>query len=393
MASPHTILFVASCPEQCSDVQSNEEYRAIARSIDDARLDEQVQLQHMPATRRCDLLKVPGKRPAILHYSGHGAGDKGLCFQSDDRSIEYVTISQIECVVRASRRSLRVALLNACYTEAQARILLKHVPCVIANIGAIGDRDAIVYSEMFYRALVNGESVGCAHEQGELALALQSTSGSWRDVVQPETGNDARCPTLLTRDGEDAGCIFLIDDATRRIAEPAPRRRATRSLPLALAWVAAAAIFVLYQVEDHGQLASNVRYHQNDQAIRGDLESSSQPDAIQDGRTPGTSSADARPNDRTSADTTTQTTPADPGPTANAEPKDTGTASRTSAEARQPSAPPPKQGPPARDSDRPSGQAQPVRAGPDPGSSPSPGDKSSDDSDQIQDKLANGGLS
>ena len=79
---------------------------------------------------------------SALHFSGHGAGKKGLCFQADDGddgSTVSVTAPMFNEVMRAADGRLKLVVLNACYSEVQARAIIAHVPCVIGAPHAITD--------------------------------------------------------------------------------------------------------------------------------------------------------------------------------------------------------------------------------------------------------------
>jgi hypothetical protein len=68
----------------------------------------------------------------------------------------------IECVV-----------LNACYSEAQAEAISRHIPYVIGMKRAIGDQAAIKFAIGFYDALLAGESVEFAYRLGCNSIQME----------------------------------------------------------------------------------------------------------------------------------------------------------------------------------------------------------------------------
>ena len=70
--------------------------------------------------------------------------------------------SQVSCVV-----------LNACYSETQAKSIAKHIPFVIGMNQAIGDNAAIAFSVGFYKALGAGRSVKDAYEFACVEIQLE----------------------------------------------------------------------------------------------------------------------------------------------------------------------------------------------------------------------------
>src|SRR5512140_3012718 len=168
-----TVLFLAANPVQVQPLQLGEECRAIENKIRAAKFRDQIRFRSRWAARPADLLHALNEdTPKVLHFSGHGAGDQGLCFQSEDGSALSVSTDILAQIMRAAGASVTVVVLNACYSEVQAQALIAHVPCVIGMSDAIGDEAAIIYAESFYRALASGTSVASAHEQGIVALGL-----------------------------------------------------------------------------------------------------------------------------------------------------------------------------------------------------------------------------
>ena len=99
-------------------------------------------------------------------------------------------------MVDAAARNVRVVVLNACYSTAQADVLRAKVDCIVGMDGAIGDDAARAFAIRFYGALGNRRSIGNAVAQGIATLAAKQLP----DEVLP------RC---VTRDGIDANKVVL----------------------------------------------------------------------------------------------------------------------------------------------------------------------------------------
>lgn len=210
-AMPSTVLFLAANPVRVPALQLGEECRAIEDKIRAAKFCDRIRFRSRWAARPDDLLQALNEdTPSVLHFSGHGAGDQGLCFQSADGSALTVSADGLAQVMQAAGASVTVVVLNACYSEVQAQALVAHVPCVIGMADAIGDEEAIVYASSFYRALAFGKSVANAHQQGIAALALTPGSGRSRDIDLPEAAPCAPPPRLLSRPGTDADCVYIV---------------------------------------------------------------------------------------------------------------------------------------------------------------------------------------
>lgn len=253
---PSTVLFLASNPALVPALELGEECRAIEEKIRAARFRDQIRFRSRWAARPDDLLQALNEEaPSVLHFSGHGFGDHGLCFQAKDGSALQVGADGLAQVIRAVGASVMVVVLNACYSEVQAQALVAQVPCVVGMPDAIGDAAAITYAASFYRALAFGKSVANAHEQGLAALALHRTSGQTRDVQGAEAAPRAPTPTLLSRPDIDADLVYIVrpppDDNTSvredlgTTSRPRRRRTSRRLVVLlflvavsAAAWVA-----------------------------------------------------------------------------------------------------------------------------------------------------------
>jgi hypothetical protein len=224
IAPASTILFLAANPLRVPTLQLNEECRAIERMLAMARFRDQVRFRACWAVRLDDLVQaLNDDMPTILHFSGHGYGMRGICLQSEDGSASILSTDELVEIMQAAGDGVTAVVLNACYTEPQARALVKHVPCVVGTSEAIGDSAAIAYSRSLYRALASGRSVANAHRQGAAAFKRARTENRpSRDVDAAESASPADLTKLITRPDVDpnriciAGQEFPLDLAVRR---------------------------------------------------------------------------------------------------------------------------------------------------------------------------------
>jgi hypothetical protein len=219
-----TVLFLAANPVAMPLLQLGEECRAIEDKIRAAKFRERLRFRSRWAARPDDLLQALHEDdPAVLHFTGHGAGAQGLCFLAEDGGVLRVNSDGLGQVIRAAGDSIELVVLNACYTKVQAEALIAHVSCVIGMPSTIGDKSAIVYAAELYRALAFGKSVAIAHQCGlaALALALHSMADSMRDVDVAEAVLRTTPPELLVRTGVDAGHVHIVGGALSTSTVPA----------------------------------------------------------------------------------------------------------------------------------------------------------------------------
>jgi len=211
---PSTVLFLAANPLEVPHLQLDDECRSIEEKLRSGRFHHHVRFRSRWAARRDDLLQALNEdNPTVLHFSGHGAGDQGLCLQAEDGSVVNLSSVELARIMRSAGNGVLVVVLNACYTEVQARALMSYVPCVIGMSGSIGDGSAIAYAVSFYRALAFGRSVANAHAQGIAALPLSEDREFTRDATTVD-GLDitlpGMAPRLFARSEVDAEEIYLV---------------------------------------------------------------------------------------------------------------------------------------------------------------------------------------
>jgi hypothetical protein len=221
----HTILFLAANPSGTDGLALDREARAIQVELERSGFRDRFELTTRWAAEPLDLLRELRKlKPTVVHFSGHGgpgmAGaspsghaprrdiavsfdrgepQHGLVFQAADGGPQLVSTRALEDTFGAAGSSVRLVVLNACYSELQARALVAHVDCVVGMSGAIGDDAARSFAIGFYGGLGERESVAAACRQGRAAIGLEGL-------------RDGELPQLKVRDGVDASRLVLAAD-------------------------------------------------------------------------------------------------------------------------------------------------------------------------------------
>jgi hypothetical protein len=195
----HTILFLAANPTGTDRLALDKEARSIQVELERSGFRDRFDLVTRWAVEPLDLLRELRKlRPTVVHFSGHGDGD-GLCFQAAKGGAQLVSTDALEATFGAAGASVKLVVLNACYSELQAAALVAHVDCVVGMTGEIGDAAARSFAIGFYGGLGERESVAAAHQQGRAAISLEGL-------------RDSELPRLRVRDGVDASRLVLAAD-------------------------------------------------------------------------------------------------------------------------------------------------------------------------------------
>lgn len=192
------VLFLAANPVDTTPLRLGEEVRTIDERLREGTLRDRIHIDQQWATRLADLSQALLRhQPHIVHFSGHGSDAGRLIFEDAAGDSDETSIEAIAGLFAVLRDNVRCVVLNACFSDAQARALAVHIDCVVGTTRAIGDDAAVRFAGGFYRALGFGRSIATAFDlgRGEIALADQ---------------DDKDTPQLICRPGVDAGSIHLI---------------------------------------------------------------------------------------------------------------------------------------------------------------------------------------
>ncbi len=167
------ILFMGANPSDQTQLQVMREVRDIEEGLKTAQLRERFDFEDKLAVRARDIIgHMLDVRPHIVHFSGHGSGETGLAFETDQGRTQLVPTAPLAEMFRHFQ-TVQCVLLNACYSEEQARAIVAHVPFVIGMDNAIPDKAAVVFSVAFYKALAAGEHYVRAFELAKIGLAFE----------------------------------------------------------------------------------------------------------------------------------------------------------------------------------------------------------------------------
>jgi hypothetical protein len=120
-----------------------------------------------------------------------GDHERGLIFQGLDGRAQLVSTAAIKDTFGAAGSSVKVVVLNACYSEPQAEALAAHVDCVVGMGGSFSDAAARSFAIGFYGGLGERESVAAAYKQGCAAIGLEGAAEADRPRLKVRSGVDA----------------------------------------------------------------------------------------------------------------------------------------------------------------------------------------------------------
>jgi len=191
-----TILVLAANPRGTSPLRLGEEVRSLQMGLERSRYRDRFLLEQRWAVTATDMRRaLLDCQPQIVHFSGHGVGietpgnepllarklsvvldsntePEGLMFEDEAGQPKLVSGESIASLFALFSDQVECVVLNACYSETQAKAIAQHIPYVIGMRRAIGDKAAIEFAIGFYDALLAGRSVEFAYKLGCSAIQM-----------------------------------------------------------------------------------------------------------------------------------------------------------------------------------------------------------------------------
>lgn len=203
-----SVLFASASPDHQSFLRSDRELRAISEECERSPGPGAFKFNWVPAASDESLRRtILRTSPDILHLSSHGTKDAVVLEDGSGGAIE-LTGGALAGLL-ASAPNLKLVILNACYSEAQARALLSRVPAVVGMSRRIRDAVAIKFVMNLYMALAHGASVRDAFAAGVNAIECGQMPGQDVPVLLPDGAPHLGELCLVRRAGSPPGVRTL----------------------------------------------------------------------------------------------------------------------------------------------------------------------------------------
>lgn len=179
-----TILILAANPRGTSELRLGEEVREIEDGLRRAKKRDEFVIRQRWATTPLDMQRaILDEKPNIVHFCGHGAGEKGLVFEDNSGSPKPVAAKALARLFRRLSDQVSCVLLNACHSQIQAKAIAQHIDTVIGMSQAVGDHAALKFATGFYDALGAGQDVGFAYDWGCTAIEMEGIDEALTPVL------------------------------------------------------------------------------------------------------------------------------------------------------------------------------------------------------------------
>lgn len=186
------ILFLAADPSDSARLRLGQELRDIRERLQLSKLRDKFLLESRESVRTRDITQaIFDVEPQIVHFSGHGMSTGELCFEDILGKTQPVQHDALANLFELVAEQVSCVILNACYSESQAKAIAKHIPFVVGMNKAIGDRAAITFATGFYKALGAGHSFEKAYKFARVEIQLEGIAEDLTPIL---------CAEKLTKD-------------------------------------------------------------------------------------------------------------------------------------------------------------------------------------------------
>ncbi|MBD2609073.1 CHAT domain-containing protein [Scytonema hofmannii FACHB-248] len=201
------ILILAANPKNTVRLRLDQEVHDIKKGLQSAKERDNFILQQEGAVRPQDIrLAVLDFRPNIIHFSGHGSETEGLSFEDEVGKEKFVTAEALAEFFKLFAKDVECVLLNACYSEVQAKAIAQHIDYVIGMNEAIADKAALEFAVGFYDALARynpqsdgDSSIEFAFNVARSSILLAGVSGASIPVLIKNPNLKPKDTTILKR--------------------------------------------------------------------------------------------------------------------------------------------------------------------------------------------------
>ncbi|MDW3652466.1 MAG: COR domain-containing protein [Bacteroidia bacterium] len=178
------ILFLASRPTDTGRQRLGQEQREILESIKRSKNRDTFSFRTRTILNRRDLSRaILEETPRIIHFTSSGDSESGIHIETKNKRLEKLKPKELDGLFELFSDTVECVILNACYTENQAKHIANHVPYVIGIRETIEDSQAIEFATSFYDALCNGKAIPFAFEFAKRSLNFSKKNKSSLQIL------------------------------------------------------------------------------------------------------------------------------------------------------------------------------------------------------------------
>lgn len=177
-----TILFLSANPRNTTRLSIDKELREIKESIKISGGSDKFNIEQAEAVGVKEFRRaIDDYNPNIIHFSGHGSADGKIVLQGPNdgsHEINEKVLGDFFEIMINQGLPLECVVLNACYSEIQAKEIVRSVPNVIGMNNKVKDDTAISFATAFYERLSKGKTYKEAFDVGKVNVSMEGYSGA-----------------------------------------------------------------------------------------------------------------------------------------------------------------------------------------------------------------------
>lgn len=179
-------------PSNGSRLRLGQELRDIREKLQLSKQRSEFLLESCESVRPGDITQaIFDFEPNIVHFSGHGTSKGELCFEDVLGKVQPISPTALASLFELVAEQVNCVILNACYSEVQAKAIAEYIPFVVGMNQAIGDKAAIAFAVGFYRAMGAGHSFNDAYKFGCVEIQLAGIQEHLTPVLHTKREADA----------------------------------------------------------------------------------------------------------------------------------------------------------------------------------------------------------
>ncbi|WP_341527372.1 CHAT domain-containing protein [Nostoc sp. UHCC 0302] len=169
------ILFLAANPSDTTHLRLDQESRSIDQALRQAEFGDKFEVIQHWAVRVSDLQGLLLRhKPDIVHFTGHGSEDSEIILEDNFGNYHPVSVRAFSQLFSILKDNIRCVVLNACYSEPQAKAIAQHIDGVVGMSTEITDESALSFATAFYQSLGYGRDLKTAFDLGCLQIDMEN---------------------------------------------------------------------------------------------------------------------------------------------------------------------------------------------------------------------------
>ena len=206
------VLILAASPLDKDRLRLGNEVKHIKRALERSRNRENWTIETNEAATVDDLRRaLLDFRPAVVHFCGHGAGASGLAFENENGQTHSTHAEPLTKLFHHFKDTLKCVVLNACYSEVQAKEIRLQVDYVVGMSRGIAVDSATKFAVAFYDAVFAATTFRQAFDLACTAIDLNNLPDQNVPVflTGPAVGDDILPYTALIPQIEDLLLAYI----------------------------------------------------------------------------------------------------------------------------------------------------------------------------------------